>query len=230
MALDRNNIPVAVYKQLVSDVHANLPTLHRYLKLRQRMMGVDTLRYEDLYAPIIKKVELRYTPEQATELTLKAVAPLGPDLPRALKEGLREPLDRLHAHEGKEVGRLQHRGLRRAPLPAAELHRALRGGLDAGARVGPLDAHLPLGPAPALRHPRVQDLRRRGRLDPEREPPADYMLEQRSERRRHASLFLLGEPPRRPPPDPLPPDPLRRVRNAGCTRWPNRASPSQATT
>ncbi len=58
-------------------MHANLPTLHRYLELRQRMMGVDQLRYEDLYAPIVKKVDLSYTPEQAMDLMLEAVAPLG---------------------------------------------------------------------------------------------------------------------------------------------------------
>ena len=86
-ALFNSNVPVSVYKQLIADVHTNLPTLQRYLKLRQRMMGVDTLRYEDLYAPIIKKVELRYTPEQATDLVLKAVAPLGPGYVATLKSG-----------------------------------------------------------------------------------------------------------------------------------------------
>ncbi|MFA6583063.1 MAG: oligoendopeptidase F [Elusimicrobiaceae bacterium] len=77
-ALFDANVPVSVYKQLVSDVHTNLPTLHRYLKLRQRMMGVDQLRYEDLYAPIVKKVELMYTPEQAMQMVMDAVSPLGP--------------------------------------------------------------------------------------------------------------------------------------------------------
>src|SRR5262249_28019684 len=66
---------------------ANLPTLHRYLKLRQRMMGLDTLGYEDLYAPIVKTVDLRYTPEQAQDLVLKAVAPLGPDYVATLRKG-----------------------------------------------------------------------------------------------------------------------------------------------
>ena len=56
------------------------------------------------------------------------------------------------------------------PVPAAELHRPLRGGLDPGPRVGPLDAHLPLRPEPALRHPRLPDLRGRGGLDAQREP------------------------------------------------------------
>jgi len=78
-SLFNDNIPTEVYHQLVNDVRANLPTLHRYLKLRQRMMGVDQLRYEDLYAPIIPSVDLSYTPEQALDLTQAAVAPLGKD-------------------------------------------------------------------------------------------------------------------------------------------------------
>jgi oligoendopeptidase F len=86
-ALFPDNIPTTVYKQLISDVHANLPTLHRYLRLRQRMMGVDTLRYSDLYAPIVKRVELKYTPEQAQDLVLKAVAPLGKDYVEVLRNG-----------------------------------------------------------------------------------------------------------------------------------------------
>jgi oligoendopeptidase F len=86
-SLFNSNVPVSVYRQLISDVHTNLPTLHRYLRLRQRMMGVDTLRYEDLYAPIIRQVNLRYTPEQATEMTLQAVTPLGPAYVATLKSG-----------------------------------------------------------------------------------------------------------------------------------------------
>jgi oligoendopeptidase F len=86
-ALFGPNVPPAVYTQLIRDVNANLATLHRYLRLRQRMMGVDTLRYEDLYAPITKRVELTYTPEQAMELTLAAVTPLGPEYVGGLKQG-----------------------------------------------------------------------------------------------------------------------------------------------
>ncbi|MGE0488372.1 MAG: oligoendopeptidase F [Vulcanimicrobiota bacterium] len=84
-ALFADNIPPAVYHQLVTDVHANLPTLHRYLKLRQQLMGVERLRYDDLYAPIIKGVDIRYTPEQAKALTHAAVAPLGADYQQTLQ-------------------------------------------------------------------------------------------------------------------------------------------------
>lgn len=89
-ALFGPNVPPAVYTQLISDVHANLPTLHRYLKLRQRMMGVDTLRYEDLYAPVVKRVDLSYTPEQAMDMVNKACAPLGPAYVAALQKGFNE--------------------------------------------------------------------------------------------------------------------------------------------
>jgi oligoendopeptidase F len=87
-ALFSNNIPVSVYTRLVSDAHANLSTLHRYLRLRKKMMGVDTLRYEDLYAPIVKEVEMKYTPEQAMETVLGAVAPLGTEYVETLKNGM----------------------------------------------------------------------------------------------------------------------------------------------
>lgn len=86
-ALFRDNIPRRVYTQLLADVHANLPTLHRYLRLRRRMMDVDRLRYEDLYAPIVRSVDLRYTPEEAMRLTLEAVAPLGRAYVDTLRHG-----------------------------------------------------------------------------------------------------------------------------------------------
>jgi oligoendopeptidase F len=82
-----DNVPTAVYTQLISDIHANLPTLHRYLRLRRRMMGLDKLGYEDLYASIVKRVERKFTPEEAKALTLEAVASLGAEYQGILKHG-----------------------------------------------------------------------------------------------------------------------------------------------
>jgi len=76
-SLDAADIPITVYTRLVDGVNKSLPTFQRYLKLRQRMMGVDTLHYYDLYAPLVGSVTLRYTPEEAEKLVLEAVAPLG---------------------------------------------------------------------------------------------------------------------------------------------------------
>jgi len=89
-ALDSYNIPTSVYHQLVKDVNANLPTLHRYLRLRQRMLGVEKLGYEDLYAPTVKAVEMSFTPEEAMDLSLKSSAPLGRDYVSVLGKAYRE--------------------------------------------------------------------------------------------------------------------------------------------
>lgn len=103
-ALFGDNIPVKVYTQLVDDVHRGLPTLHRYLKLRQRMLGVDRLRYEDLYAPIVAQQTRAFSPADATELVLRAVAPLGSDYVATLKGGLTARWTDWYPSEGKRSG------------------------------------------------------------------------------------------------------------------------------
>jgi len=79
-ALDGPNIPTTVYTRLINGVNKNLPTFHRYLQLRKRMMGItDALHYYDLYAPLVADVNLRYTPEEAEKHVLASIAPLGSD-------------------------------------------------------------------------------------------------------------------------------------------------------
>src|SRR5262249_22608517 len=78
-ALFPDAVLTAVYTQLVSDVRKNLPTFHRYLNLRKRMLGLTTLRYQDLYLPMVRKVDLSYGPDEARAIVLEAVAPLGKD-------------------------------------------------------------------------------------------------------------------------------------------------------
>ena len=87
-ALFNDDVPTSVYTELIADVRKNLPTLHRYLKLRRRMMGLDKLGYEDLYAPIVKGYDRRFTPEEAKSLVLEAVAPLGKNYQDVLRSGL----------------------------------------------------------------------------------------------------------------------------------------------
>jgi oligoendopeptidase F len=86
-ALFPNAIPPSVYKQLVADVRRNLPTFHRYLKLRKRMLGLNTLRYQDLYVPMVGKVDLSYGPDEARTIVLEAVAPLGKEYQDVLRKG-----------------------------------------------------------------------------------------------------------------------------------------------
>jgi oligoendopeptidase F len=86
-ALFTDNIPTTVYRQLLHDVHESLPTFHRALALRKRMLGLDVLRYQDLYAPAVATVDLRFDPDEARAVTLDALAPLGPTYVQALRKG-----------------------------------------------------------------------------------------------------------------------------------------------
>lgn len=85
-SLDANNIPVQVYHSLIDGVNANLGTFHRYLKLRKRILGLDTLHYYDLYVPLVKGVTLTYNIDEAEKNVLAAVRPLGDDYANAMKQ------------------------------------------------------------------------------------------------------------------------------------------------
>lgn len=78
-SLSPKNIPVDVYHSLIDNVNKNLPAFHRYLNIKKRMMGLDTLKYLDLYAPAVKGVELSYSYEEARDIILKSLKPLGKD-------------------------------------------------------------------------------------------------------------------------------------------------------
>lgn len=103
-ALDENNIPVAVYQTLIENVNANLKTFHRYLNLRKRMLGVDTLKYFDLYVPVVKGIDLQYTVDQAKEMTLEALKPLGEAYVNALKGGFESRWIDVYPTHGKRSG------------------------------------------------------------------------------------------------------------------------------
>jgi oligoendopeptidase F len=95
---------VSVYNRLLDGVTRSLPTFHRYLKLRKRMMGLDQLHYYDLYAPLVGSVNLSYTPEQARSNIVAALAPLGPDYISVVQRALDERWVDLYPSEGKRAG------------------------------------------------------------------------------------------------------------------------------
>jgi oligoendopeptidase F len=103
-ALDRNNIPVDVYHSLVANVNNNLDTFHRYLKLKERMLGVEQIRYSDVYAPVVKGVELAYTYDEACNMVLGAVAPLGPDYMAVVKRAFENRWIDVYPTHGKRNG------------------------------------------------------------------------------------------------------------------------------
>ncbi len=102
--LDTPNIPVSVYSRLIDGVNRHLPSFHRYLKLRKRMMRVDELHYYDLYAPLVGSVNLEYTPEEAQTHIAAAVAPLGPEYVGLINRAFNERWIDLMPNEGKRSG------------------------------------------------------------------------------------------------------------------------------
>jgi oligoendopeptidase F len=109
-SLDSANIPVSVYTRLVDGVNKNLATFHRYLNLRKKMMGLPDLHYYDLYAPLVGSVNLSYTPEQAQEHVLAAVAPLGPEYQATIKRAFNERWIDLFPTPGKRSGAYSNGG------------------------------------------------------------------------------------------------------------------------
>lgn len=104
LALDRNNIPTEVYRRLISNVRENLDTLHRYLGLRKRMLGVDELRYSDLYAPVVKGLDLKYSFDEARKLYLDALGPLGPDYRKEAEKAFEQRWIDVYPTPGKRSG------------------------------------------------------------------------------------------------------------------------------
>jgi len=86
-ALDKYRLPVAVLDTLIRETNANLATLHRYFRLRARMLGVTDMQYYDIYPPLVAS-DLKFPLAQAKTLVLEAVAPLGRDYVAALEKGL----------------------------------------------------------------------------------------------------------------------------------------------
>ena len=103
-ALDGNEVPEAVYHNLIDAVHQNLPKLHRYTALRKRVLGVEELRFWDLYTPMVGDVEMKIPYEQAKALTLEALKPLGEDYLKVLREGYGNRWIDVYENTGKCAG------------------------------------------------------------------------------------------------------------------------------
>ena len=103
-ALDHDNIPVEVYQNLVDNVNKNLDTFYRYLRLKQRMLKVDQLEYYDIYAPVVKGVDLNYTYDQAKSLVLDALQPLGQSYTDVVKKAFDQRWIDVYPTGGKRSG------------------------------------------------------------------------------------------------------------------------------
>lgn len=103
-SLKPNNIPVSVYDALVETVNRRLPALHRYVDLRRRMLNLDSIGVYDLYVPIVPEVDQEYSYNEAVDLVLSGLQPLGSDYVRALGSGLDSRWTDIYENKGKTSG------------------------------------------------------------------------------------------------------------------------------
>lgn len=104
MHLDRNNIPEAVFTNLIDTVHKHLPAMHRYMEIRKEKLGLDTLHMYDIAVPIVEYEQRKITYEEAKETVAKALAPMGEEYVSILKEGFLGGWIDVYENTGKKSG------------------------------------------------------------------------------------------------------------------------------
>ncbi len=103
-ALSSNEVPTEVYTNLIETVHNNMPAMYRYVALRKEILGVDQLKFSDLYVPIVDECDLTFTYEEACDIILKALEPMGEDYLALVRKGLSERWVDVYETPGKRSG------------------------------------------------------------------------------------------------------------------------------
>ena len=101
--LFQDNLPPEVYRTLVSEVNAALPTLHRYFRLRARMLGIDQMRYYDIYPPLVS-LDKEFDIETSKRITLQAMSVLGDDWVNMQKGAMEGRWMHVYPQRGKRSG------------------------------------------------------------------------------------------------------------------------------
>lgn len=103
-AVDANNVPSKVYRNLVDTVNKNMDKMHRYVKIRKKCLGVEELHMYDIYTPMIPDAAQKISFDEAKEIVLKALAPLGEEYVSKVKEGFEKRWIDVYENEGKRSG------------------------------------------------------------------------------------------------------------------------------
>ena len=125
-ALAENEIPVEVYNNLIDAVHQNFPAFYKYVDLRKRVMGLDELHFWDVYTPLVDDVDMKFTYEEACDLIIKALAPMGEEYVNLVKKGLESRWVDVYETPGKRSGAYSAGGKGMNPVMLLNF----QGGLD----------------------------------------------------------------------------------------------------
>ena len=104
MAAARERVPGTVYENLIASVRRHLPDMYRYVRLRRKMLGVDQLHFYDIYAPLVESGSKSYSYEEAQQMLLEAVKPLGEDYVSTVRQGLDSGWVDVYPNKGKRGG------------------------------------------------------------------------------------------------------------------------------
>lgn len=104
MYLSDSFIPVDVYKNLINTVDDNLNLMHRYVDIRKKALGVDELHFYDIYAPMVADYEWKVTYDEARQMVLEALAPMGEEYVAKVKEGFETGWVDVYENKGKRTG------------------------------------------------------------------------------------------------------------------------------
>lgn len=103
-SLHRTNVPTSVYHNLIETVHENLDKMHRYVRLRKKLLGVEKLHFYDIYTPLVAEVDRHIPYGEAKQTIYDALAPLGEGYRSILKEGFENRWIDVYQNEGKRSG------------------------------------------------------------------------------------------------------------------------------
>lgn len=114
-ALTPNEVPKEVYFNLIDTVHSHLDSMYRYMDLRQKLLGVDELHMYDLYNSVVPDADEKISFEQAKAAVLEAVAPLGGDYAKIVREAYENRWIDVYENVGKRGGAYSSGGSRPHP-------------------------------------------------------------------------------------------------------------------
>ena len=103
-SLDGTNVPTSVYLNLIDAIHANMDKMHRYVRLRKKLLGLDELHFYDVYTPLVADVDKKIPFEQAKQTVYDSLAPLGEAYRSILKQGFESRWIDVYQNEGKRSG------------------------------------------------------------------------------------------------------------------------------
>ena len=103
-SLDRTNVPTSVYHNLIEAVHQNLDKMHRYVRLRKKLLGLEELHFYDIYTPLVADVDRAIPYAEAKQTIYDALHPLGDNYRAILKEGFENRWIDVYQNQGKRSG------------------------------------------------------------------------------------------------------------------------------